>query len=104
MRRAQSKRLVEDPMLKTIQNLQRSIAEDTVRNEYTFHAKIHEWLATANASREVDALNQRVYAELFLTPESDPWLGLVPQDTFSALENGGLVQNTRTTANTKIQT
>jgi hypothetical protein len=93
MRLALSKRIVEDPMLKTIQNLQRSIAEDTVRNEYTFHARIHEWLATANAPREVDLLNQRVYAELFLTPDSDPWLGLAPQETFSALENGGLVQN-----------
>jgi hypothetical protein len=93
MRLALSKARVEDPMLKTVQNLQRSIAEDTVRNEYTFHAKIHEWLATAGTPREVDALNRRVYAELFLTPDSDPWLGLVPADTFSALENGGLVQN-----------
>src|SRR6185436_2423706 len=39
MRLALSKARVEDPMLKTVQNLQRSIAEDTVRNEYTFHAK-----------------------------------------------------------------
>ena len=93
MRLAESKRLVEDPMLKTVQNLQRSIAEDTVRNEYTFHSKIHEWLATPGASREVDALNRRVYAELFLTPDSDPWLGLAPADTFSALDNGGLVQH-----------
>jgi hypothetical protein len=93
MRLALSKARVEDPMLKTVQNLQRSIAEDTVRNEYTFHAKIHEWLATAGTPREVDALNRRVYAELFLTPDNDPWLGLAPEDTFSALENGGLVQN-----------
>ncbi len=95
MRLALSKRIVEDPMLKTVQNLQRSIAEDTVRNEYTFHAKIHEWLATAGTPRDVDALNRRVYAELFLTPDSDPWLGLAPADTFSALENGGLVQSSK---------
>jgi hypothetical protein len=95
MRLAFSKRVVEDPMLKTVQNLQRSIAEDTVRNEYTFHAKIHEWLATTGAPREVDALNRRVYAELFLTPDNDPWLGLAPADTFSALENGGLVQRSK---------
>ena len=92
MRLTQSKMRVEDPMLKTIQNLQRSIAEDSVRNEYAFHAKIHEWLAVTGASREVDSLNRRVYAELFLTPDSDPWLGLAPADTFSALDNGGLVQ------------
>ena len=40
----------------------------------------------------VDSLNSRVYAELFLTPESDPWLGLAPRNQFSALENGGLVE------------
>ena len=70
--------------------LERSIAEDTVRNEYLMHAKLHEWLGAPSASFQVDALNSRVYAELFLTPESDPWLGLAPQNAFSALENGGL--------------
>jgi hypothetical protein len=25
-------------------------------------------------------------------PDSDPWLGLVPRDTFTGLENDGLVQ------------
>ena len=72
--------------------LENSIAEDTVRNEYLFHAKIHEWLATPTPSFAVDSLNSRVYAELFLTPESDPWLGLAPRNQFSALENGGLVE------------
>ncbi|PYX62984.1 MAG: hypothetical protein DMG78_32470 [Acidobacteria bacterium] len=72
--------------------LENSIAEDTVRNEYLFHAKIHEWLATPTPSFTVDSLNSRVYAELFLTPESDPWLGLAPRNQFSALENGGLVE------------
>ena len=40
---------------------------------------------------DVQPLNERVYAELFLTPSSDPWLGLVPPDTYSALDRGGLV-------------
>lgn len=91
MRLAFSKSIVEDPMLRVLRNLQRSIAEDTVRNEYTFHARIHEWLATPGATATVDSLNRRVYAELFLTPDSDPWLGLAPADTFSALDQGGLV-------------
>ena len=73
-----------------IRTLKEAIAEDTVRNEYLFHAKIHEWFATPNAAIQLDTLNSRVYAELFLTPESDPWLGLAPQQVFSALENGGL--------------
>jgi len=51
---------------------------------------IIEWLGAPRASFAIDALNSRVYAELFLTPESDPWLGLAPQNAFSALDNGGL--------------
>jgi hypothetical protein len=81
---------VENPLLRQIRNLERSISEDTVRNEYLFHTRIHEWLATG-PTMNVDNLNERVYAELFLTPNSDPWLGLKPDDAFTALENDGLV-------------
>jgi hypothetical protein len=34
-----------------VRNLERSIAEDTVRNEYIFHAKLHEWFAAGAHSR-----------------------------------------------------
>jgi hypothetical protein len=64
-----------------------------VRNEYLLHLQTHRWLADpANAAllHDVSALNKRVYAELFLTPDSDPWLGMVPPDTYSALDNDGL--------------
>ena len=88
-RLARSKAMVEDPLLRVMRTLARSIAEDTVQNEYVLHAKIHEWLSSSPA--DADQLNARVYAELFLTPDSDPWLGLVPRDRFTALENNGLV-------------
>src|ERR1043166_9611605 len=51
------------PMVRT---LKQAIAEDTVRNEYLFHAKIHEWLAAPNTVIKVDSLNCRGYPELFL--------------------------------------
>ncbi|HSU66929.1 MAG TPA: hypothetical protein VLJ39_08665 [Tepidisphaeraceae bacterium] len=84
----------ETPLLRVVHNFERSIALDTVKNEYTFHRQIHEWLAAGRlpdgkSSRDVDALNERVYADLFLTPSSDPWLGLLPPDTYSALPNDG---------------
>jgi len=85
-----SKIAVEDPTLRQIRNLQRSISEDTVRNEYSLHRQLHAWFADGAVTRNVDALNSRVYAELFLTPDSDPWLGLLPPDNFAALENGGV--------------
>ena len=39
--------------------------------------------------RDIEALNKRIYAELFLTPDFDVWLGLVPDDTYTALEKEG---------------
>jgi hypothetical protein len=88
---AVSKTRVESPLIRTIINLQRSIAEDTVRNEYSLHATIHQWFIDRTIPADLEQFNSRVYAELFLTPDSDPWLGLVPADTFTGLDNNGLV-------------
>jgi hypothetical protein len=85
-----SKYKVETPMLAMMRNLQNSIAIDTVRNEYLMHATIHQWLAGTDKPVVIKQFNDRVYADLFLTPGSDPWLGLVPADTYSALDNEGL--------------
>jgi hypothetical protein len=91
-----SKSAVETPLVRMVQNFERSIAADSVRNEYTFHRQIHGWLASGPQTAEgklasdVNALNERVYAELFLTPSADPWLGLMPPDTYSALPNDGV--------------
>lgn len=68
--------------------LQRSVAEDTLRNEYGLHAQLHGWFASRRAPRTLPLLNERVYAELFLTPRTDPWLGLQPEG-FSAIANAG---------------
>ena len=89
-----AKRRVEDPLVRVVANLERSVAEDTVRNEYGFHRTVHEWFANRipeATAADVTALNEKVYAELFLTPGSDPWLGLVPRDTYSALQGDGIV-------------
>ena len=89
-----AKRQQEDPLARVVAGFERSVAEDTVRNEYRFHRTIHEWFASgAPETRrdDVSALNERVYAELFLTPSTDPWLGLVPEDAYAALEGGGRV-------------
>ena len=73
--------------LKTlVANFENYLALDTVRNEYLYHAKIHEWLSTPVAE-DLDKFNDKVYAELFLTPKSDPWLGLYSPTIYAALEN-----------------
>jgi hypothetical protein len=87
---ALTKRRVEDPMLRMVRSFEDSMALDTVRNDYLLHRRVHEKFANAAAPpADYDALNEWVYAELFLTPSSDPWLGLAPNDVYTALENDG---------------
>jgi hypothetical protein len=90
--RSLSKHVVESPLLRAMRNLESSIALDSVRNEFLLHARIHQWLIeNPDSARDVEKFNRRVYAELFLTPDNDPWLGLAPADTLSALDDEGLV-------------
>lgn len=89
---AEGKRRVENPLLRMVAAFQQSIARDTVRNEYLYHRQIHEWFVNNEpVVANVDELNRRVYAELFLTPDTDPWLGLVSPEVYTGLENGGIV-------------
>lgn len=90
---AATKYIAEDPLLRVVQQFEESIALDTVRNEYLLHRQLHSWFAESTATLDYDALNERVYAELFLTPSSDPWLGLVPANTYTALQNDGLARD-----------
>lgn len=82
--RAASKRIVEDPMLRLFHRLERSIAEDTVRNEYMLHVRalreLRRWKVTQH-----DRFDRWVYDELFLTPRDDPWLGLVDPTAYDAM-------------------
>jgi hypothetical protein len=71
-----------DAMART---LAESAATDGVRNAFTMRRTIHEWLAEDEAPT-FEALNARVYAEMFLTPASDPWLGLGTGDLWTAIE------------------
>ncbi len=73
--------------------LQQAIAQDTVRNEYTLHQQVHAWFTSGTPPTEFESLNQRVYAELFLTPRSDPWLGLAPTNVWSDDWNSGKVNH-----------
>lgn len=86
---------VEIPLLRMVARFQESIALDTVRNEYLLHRRLHQWfLKSEEATHDVATLNQRVYAELFLTPDSDPWLGLVSDEVYTGLKDNGIVPAT----------
>jgi hypothetical protein len=84
-------RPTHEALLRIINNLERNMAIDTVRNRYLLHSRIHQWFVDGVVKQDVDSLNERVYARLFLTPGSDPWLGLVTPDTFSGLVDDGVI-------------
>jgi hypothetical protein len=85
-----SRRNADQELAKLVEKLQMNIALDTVRNEYSLHSKLHAWLVTDARRHDLPAFNNKVYAELFLTPASDPWLGLFSSDIYVALENSGV--------------
>ena len=78
-----------DTFNQMLANLERSVAEDTARNELDLHLQIHNWFVERVPS-SLASLNERVYAQLFLTPSSDPWLGLLQPDQFTGIENAGV--------------
>jgi hypothetical protein len=81
------------PISSIVESFEAAMALDTVRNEYLLHSQLYEWLRQDPDTLNVDALNEKVYAELFLTPKTDPWLGLLPSDSYSAIDNDGIFKN-----------
>ena len=75
-----------------LEKLQRSVALDTVRNEYVMHPTLYAWMTNNEWRKDVEKFNEKVYAELFMTPKSDPWLGLLLPDTYTAIDNSGVVK------------
>jgi CHAT domain-containing protein len=88
----QNPNLTERELAQLLQKFQDSIALDTVRNEYLMHTKLYTWIVKDPIRDNVEKLNEQVYAKLFLTPNSDPWLGLFSADVYTALDNGGVTK------------
>lgn len=67
------------------------IALDTTRNDFLYHTKLYEWLNRGSVG-DLENFNARVYADIFLTPNSDKWLGLYSTDVYTALDGNGIVK------------
>jgi hypothetical protein len=74
----------------TVHHFEQTIAQDSVRDNYKLRRQVLAWLRQASSEITVDDLNRRVYDDLFLTPRSDPWLGLAPVGVYSALTCDGI--------------
>lgn len=67
------------------------VLADTLLARYTHERRFHTWLANGETPNDFDTINTRVYAELFLTPASDPWLGLRGPTDWDVLEVEGSI-------------
>lgn len=88
----QNPALTGEDLARLLKNFQELLALDTVRNEYLMHTELYTWLMRDPIRDDLEKLNEQVYAKLFLTPRSDPWLGLLSADVYTALDNGGVVK------------
>lgn len=72
-----------------LETLARLFLADTAQNECLLRPFLRSWLIRAKPIRDLDAFDERVYADLFLTPLSDPWLGLSPESLYTSLRPVG---------------
>jgi hypothetical protein len=87
---AKPRELTGEEFEAVVQSFERSMGEDAAHDEFVLHARIHEWIANT-PGMDWTRLNTMVYGTLFLTPRSDPWLGLMPARAFTAIDADGLV-------------
>lgn len=90
----QTYRVVGDDkgLMNLIDKFEHAVALDSVRNEYLMHSQLYAQLLSDRGRSDVDKLNEKIYAEVFQTPRSDEWLGLLMADVYTGLENGGVVR------------
>jgi hypothetical protein len=88
----QNQSLSNSEMSMLIHKFQESVALDMVRNEYLMRTKLYGRMVQPYNRVDLEKFNDDVYANLFLTPRSDPWLGLLSPEVYSAIDNGGVIR------------
>ena len=84
-----TKSIAEIPILQAVRPIENAIAKDTAFNLYALQTKIDDWFANSTAPADYHDFTNRIYADIFLMPLDDPWLGLSPNTNHLALDNGG---------------
>jgi hypothetical protein len=79
-----------EALARVIQSFRRTLAADTLQNEYVLRPQIHQLFMQGQPT--LPALNEIVYTDVFKTPRADPWLGLRSDETFTALTAEGVEQ------------
>jgi hypothetical protein len=62
-------------------------AADGARNRFVMRPAVLGRLASYGAPPALEPFNARIYTEVFMTPPSDPWLGLRADDVWDGIED-----------------
>jgi hypothetical protein len=73
-----------------IDRLQRNIAGDTAIDELLLRPRISRRIVEGGGHLDFTSLNDWIYREVFHTPKSDRWLGLLPRTDFTGLPGDGV--------------
>jgi hypothetical protein len=76
---------------KRVTRFELRLAEESARNEYAFHGAIHNHLSVQKNGNLV-ALNEWVYTKVFMTPQKDAWLGLMPTEAITGIAEDGVTK------------
>jgi hypothetical protein len=74
-----------------VARLERALVADSVLNEQTLRPAISAEIIRRGGRVDFDTLNRFVYSQVFLTPATDAWLGLLPRTDFTGLPGDGVV-------------
>jgi hypothetical protein len=75
---------------KRFKMFERRMTEEELRNEFVFHSAVHTHLSKASRVGFAST-NEFIYANVFMTPQADAWLGLMPTEAISGIPADGIV-------------
>ena len=73
-----------------VEALELRVLFESAQNEIGIHSVIHDMFSRKLVTSDFVSLNRAVYDQLFMTRKSDPWMGLLPADVFTGLDNDGI--------------
>jgi hypothetical protein len=73
-----------------VTRFEQSIVADTAINDLVLRPQISAFIE-GTGTVDFETLNTWVYATVFFTPKSDPWLNLLPRDEFTGLPGDGVL-------------
>ena len=74
-----------------IDKLEEHVVADTAQSQLRLRPQIARHIVETGGTASFEDLNAWVYAEVFKTPRSDAWLGLMPRTDFTGLPGDGVV-------------